>query len=299
MTPRAERIRAVAAVLPTIPIRTVHAFPRVSVADDFRSEFTVRGSPFRHVEVVVDGVATPWLQHTVYGRGATGSLTMLTSHVVEEATLRVGAYPRRVSDRLGAELDMTLRDGSRDRFELRGAIGGTNATLSAKARSDDREAGARLVAGGGSTELPRMAGGRAPSDQNGVRFFRRSGQGGVRRASAAPGWPERARRNVERRRRRERRPSELGNGTNRTTVANVFWRSTLGSSVVLTPACLRRETSLSEQAASQGRMPMAAPTTSSPIVPILRVRMFGGLLEAGAHIERTDVRQRRREFSMA
>ena len=111
------------------PIRTVHAFPRVSVADDFRSEFTVRGSPFRHVDVVVDGVATPWLQHTAYGRGATGSLTMLTNQVLEAVTLRVGAYPHRFSDRLGAELDMTLREGSREQFELRGGIGGTNATV--------------------------------------------------------------------------------------------------------------------------------------------------------------------------
>jgi hypothetical protein len=111
------------------PVRAVQTLPRVSVADDFRSDIIVRGSPFRHVEMVVDGVATPWLHHTAYGRGTTGSLTMLTSHVVSEATLRVGAYAHRSSDRLGAELDMTIREGSRERLELRGAVSGTSATV--------------------------------------------------------------------------------------------------------------------------------------------------------------------------
>ena len=109
----------------------------------------MRGSPYRHVDVVVDGVATPWLQHTAYGRGATGSLTMLTNQVLEEVTLRVGAYPHRFSDRLGAELEMTLREGSREQFELRGGIGGTNATIVGEGplgRSGGRARGSWLVA---------------------------------------------------------------------------------------------------------------------------------------------------------
>ena len=80
---------------------------------------------------------------------------MLTNQVLEEVTLRVGAYPHRFSDRLGAELDMTLREGSREQFELRGGIGGTNATVVGEGplgRSGGRARG--LVAGGGSTELP-------------------------------------------------------------------------------------------------------------------------------------------------
>jgi hypothetical protein len=105
------------------PLRTIQSFPGVAAVDDFRSEFTVRGSPARHVNVVVDGVSTSWLQHTAYGRGATGSVTMLTPLMVENATLRIGAYPQRHGDRLGPELDLTLRQGSRARVAVQGVVG--------------------------------------------------------------------------------------------------------------------------------------------------------------------------------
>jgi hypothetical protein len=49
-------------------LAAVHAMPRVTAVDDFRSDFSVRGSPYRQIGIVIDGVATPWLQHTVYGR---------------------------------------------------------------------------------------------------------------------------------------------------------------------------------------------------------------------------------------
>ena len=101
-----------------------------------------------------------WLRHTAYGRAATGSLTMLSGQVLEGAALRTGAYPRRNGDRLGPELDLTLREGSRTDFALRGAIGGSH--VSARRRGsvgteglDGR--GERLVARGRTTELPRMA----------------------------------------------------------------------------------------------------------------------------------------------
>ena len=111
------------------PIRAVQALPHVTAVDDFRTDFTMRGSPFRHVGLVIDGVSTQWLQHTAPGRGATGSLSMLSGLVLEGATLRTGAYPRRHSDRLGPELELALRDGARTDVRVRGAIGGTHAML--------------------------------------------------------------------------------------------------------------------------------------------------------------------------
>ncbi len=113
------------------PMRMVHALPRVTALDDFRSEFTVRGSALRHIGLVIDGVPAPWLKHSA-GQGAKASLSMLTGHAIEEATLRAGAYPRRHGDRLGAELELSVREGSRDQFNLRGAVGGPNATVLAE-----------------------------------------------------------------------------------------------------------------------------------------------------------------------
>jgi hypothetical protein len=114
------------------PLRIVQSFPGVAAVDDFGNDFTVRGSPFRHVDLVVDGVSTPWLRHTAFGRGAAGSLTMLSGLVIERATLRTGAYPRRHGDRLGSQLELSLRQGSRQEFVFHGTAGSTHAVIAAE-----------------------------------------------------------------------------------------------------------------------------------------------------------------------
>jgi hypothetical protein len=131
------------------PMRAVQALPHVATGDDFRSEFSVRGSPFRHVGVTVDGVPAPWLQHTVYGAGSTGSLGMLNSMVIERAALQTGAYPRRNGDWLGPQLDLTLREGSREATRFRGAVGGTSVSILGEGplgRSSDGPRGSWLFA---------------------------------------------------------------------------------------------------------------------------------------------------------
>lgn len=93
---------------------TVRVRPKAAVATvTYRpSWFTpTPNSPYRHVGMVIDGVATPWLKHTVYGRSDAGSLSMFRSDSIERATLQAGAYPQRYDDRLGAQLDITLREG--------------------------------------------------------------------------------------------------------------------------------------------------------------------------------------------
>jgi hypothetical protein len=50
-----ERLRG---VLADDPFRAVHALPGVAAGDDFRSEFSVRGSDSRHIGMSMDGVST-------------------------------------------------------------------------------------------------------------------------------------------------------------------------------------------------------------------------------------------------
>jgi hypothetical protein len=106
-------------------LQAIQVLPRVASIDDYRGEFSVRGSSYRHVGSVIDGIATPWLRHSVYGRTDLGSLSMLSSEGLESATLRTGAHPQRYGDRLGAELEMTLREGSRESRQFHGSVGGT------------------------------------------------------------------------------------------------------------------------------------------------------------------------------
>ena len=268
------------------PMRAVHALPRVTVADDFYSEFSVRGSPSRHVGVVVDGVSTPWLQHTAAGRGTTGSLSMLTSQVLDEATLRVGAYPRRFSDHLGAELEMTIREGSREHFQLRAAAGGTNATIIGEGPIGRRQEGSRgswLAAArqsylqwppvptqsrtpfGFADGLAKLVYDVVPGQKAGFTLLV-----GVSNVDGEENPDLRA----------------LADGLNRTTLANVFWRSTIGASTVVTQRAYLVKRRFWNEWSSGSDASRGSGDELAYRADLTR-RMFGGLLEAGAQASRT------------
>lgn len=111
------------------PVRAVQALPGVATGDDFQAEFSVRGSAFRHVGLVIDGTSTPLLFHTVRGTENTGSIAMINTDVLARAALSVGSQARRHGDWLGATLEFDVREGSRDRTVVRGAVSGTSASF--------------------------------------------------------------------------------------------------------------------------------------------------------------------------
>jgi len=135
-------------VLADDPLRAVQVLPGVATGDDLRSEFTVRGSDFRHITFTLDGFATPYLLHTVRGvedRGPTGSVAMINSDVIDEVTLLNGGYPQRYSGHTGSEVDFRLRDGSRERRTLHVAVSGTNAGAVAEGPIGGARRGSWLV----------------------------------------------------------------------------------------------------------------------------------------------------------
>ncbi len=273
-------------------IRAVQTLPRVSPVDDFRSDFSIRGSPFRHVGVVVDGVSTPWLQHTAYGRVASGSLTMLTSQVIENATLRVGAYPHRHGDRLAAELDLTLREGSRAGFALRGAVGGTNATVIGEGpigAGGEAARGSWLVAARQSylewpsdrADATRAAFGFSDAlakfayDIRANQRIDVSVLGGV---SSVDGEDSVV-------------ASEPGDGTNRAAVANLNWRSTFGQTLVLSQRVYVVKHRFLNQSATGEEENRGTSEGAGYRADVARP-LLRGLLEAGVQVERTRSRHR-------
>ncbi|HEX6464872.1 MAG TPA: TonB-dependent receptor [Vicinamibacterales bacterium] len=137
-------------VLADDPLRAVQVLPGVATGDDLRSEFTVRGSDFRHLTFTVDGFDTPYLLHTVRGlenKTPTGSVAMINSDVLQDVTLLNGGYPQRYGGHTGAELDFRLRDGSRDRTIVRAAVSGTAASGVAEGPIGSNGRGSWLVSG--------------------------------------------------------------------------------------------------------------------------------------------------------
>ena len=110
------------------PLRAVQALPGVATGDDFQAEFSVRGSAYRHVGIVLDGTPTTSLLHAVRGRDDTGSVSMINTDVLSHAGLFAGPHPQRHGDWIGPTLDFELRDGSRDRAGFRAAVSGTSAS---------------------------------------------------------------------------------------------------------------------------------------------------------------------------
>lgn len=110
-------------------MRAVQALPGVVTGDDFQAEFSVRGSAFRHVGLVIDETPAPLLMHAVRGRNDSGSLAMVNTDVLERAALLSGPHPQRHGEWIGATMEFGMRPGSRDRTGVRGAISGTNASV--------------------------------------------------------------------------------------------------------------------------------------------------------------------------
>ncbi len=111
------------------PMRAVQALPGVVTGDDFQAEFSVRGSAFRHVGLVIDDTPSPLLLHAVRGRDDTGSLAMVNADLLDRASLLSGPHPQRHGEWLGATLEFGLRQGTRDRTRVHGTISGTSAAL--------------------------------------------------------------------------------------------------------------------------------------------------------------------------
>ena len=137
-------------VLADDALRAVQVLPGVATGDDFRSEFSVRGSDFPHLNFTVDGFATPFLMHMVRAvedRANTGSVAMVNSDVLEEVTLLNGGYPQRSGNRTGAELAFTMREGSRDRTLTRISVSGTAASTVVEGPLGRAKKGSWLLSG--------------------------------------------------------------------------------------------------------------------------------------------------------
>jgi hypothetical protein len=114
------------------PLRALHVLPAVAATDDFYSEFAVRGSPFRHVNLLVDGLPSPYLMHSVFGVADGGSIAMINSDAIGSLGLQPGSYPQHVGRRLGAQVGIDMREGNRERHQARLGLSGTSATMLAE-----------------------------------------------------------------------------------------------------------------------------------------------------------------------
>jgi hypothetical protein len=123
-----RELLALRGVMADDPFRAVQALPGVTTSDDFKGEFAVRGLGPNHIGIAVDGVDSPFLFHTVRAIDDTGSLALINSDILDEAVLLSGPHPQKLGSHLGARLDFTTREGTRERFAARTLVSGSAAT---------------------------------------------------------------------------------------------------------------------------------------------------------------------------
>ena len=70
---------------------------------------------------------------------------MVNGDILDGITLLNGSYPQRYGNRLGAQLDFHMREGSRDRSQMRVGVSGTDASIVAEGPLGGRKAGSWLV----------------------------------------------------------------------------------------------------------------------------------------------------------
>jgi hypothetical protein len=297
MTLGSGELQNLRGVLADDPLRAVQALPSVATGDDFRSEFSVRGLGYRNVGVSIDGVSTPWLVHAVYGRDTTGSVAMINSDVLDQATLLAGAHPRRHADRAGAELDFTMRPGSRERFGLRGAVSGTNAAAVFEGPLGRAGRGSWIASIRQSyldllIEAVDKGSAFGFTDAQSKFVYDLSPRQRVDFSVIA------GRSRLEEQQEGSPGPNSLDHAINRTALANASWRSTFGSGIVLTQRAYFvhhtfRNVGVFGQEQGRGTDRELAYKASVTVS-----RSPSALVEAGAHLLRIEGSQRLTDFSL-
>jgi Carboxypeptidase regulatory-like domain len=110
------------------PLRAVQVLPSVAASDDLRGEFAIRGAGLAQMNFTFEGVATPFLLHTVQQVHDSGSVAMVSGDVIDEITVLSGSYPQRFGNRTGAEIGFRMREGSRDRLRTHVSVSAIDAS---------------------------------------------------------------------------------------------------------------------------------------------------------------------------
>jgi len=104
--------------------RYVQTLPGVTFGgNDFRNDIVVRGgSPLENL-FLVDNVEIPNINHFANFASAGGPVGMLNGELLEDVTFLTGGYPAPYPNRLSSVLQITQREGARDRTHVQGTLG--------------------------------------------------------------------------------------------------------------------------------------------------------------------------------
>src|SRR5438445_6178423 len=127
-TLRGAELQQLRGVLANDPMRAVQVLPGVAAGDDFKSQFSVRGAGVKQMNFIFEGISTLFLLHTIQQSYDSGSVAMVNGDVLDEVSLSNGSYPQRYGNRIGAELEFHMREGSRERVQSHVSVSAIDAS---------------------------------------------------------------------------------------------------------------------------------------------------------------------------
>ena len=103
--------------------RAVQALPAVVSGSDQINEIIIRGGYPGENLFIMDNIEIPNPNHFAIQGAGGGPINMLNSYMVRNIDFYAGAFSSKYGDKASSVMDITLRDGSSDRFRAEGSLG--------------------------------------------------------------------------------------------------------------------------------------------------------------------------------
>lgn len=112
--------------------RIVRSYPGVSYSPiGYRNDLIVRGGGPSENVFFIDGVEIPNINHFATQGASGGPVSILNSDLIREINFYTGSFPSNRGGALSSVMDITLRDGNKDKQAFKAVIGASEAGVSA------------------------------------------------------------------------------------------------------------------------------------------------------------------------
>ena len=112
--------------------RIVRSYPGVSYSPiGYRNDLIVRGGGPSENVFYIDGVEIPNINHFATQGASGGPVSILNSDMIREISFYTGSFPANRGGALSSVMDITLKDGNKEKQAFKATIGASEAGVSA------------------------------------------------------------------------------------------------------------------------------------------------------------------------
>lgn len=119
--------------------RIVRSYPGVSYSPiGYRNDLIVRGGGPSENTFYIDGIEIPNINHFATQGASGGPVSILNSDLIREISFYTGSFPANRGGALSSVMDITLKEGNKDKQAFSAVLGASEAGVSASGHIGDR-----------------------------------------------------------------------------------------------------------------------------------------------------------------